>query len=97
MTNLDTHLIKIEECYGFLETFLKTSRYMACDYLTIADFSIVATMSSIHIICKVDETKWPKVTQWWNELKDLPYYFEGNEKGLSELRNRIEKYTIFEL
>lgn len=90
-------MIKIEECYGFLENYLQTSQYMACDFLTIADFSIVATMSSLNIICKVDETKWPKVIAWWNKLKDLPYYFEGNEKGLIDLRNRIEKYTKFEL
>lgn len=90
-------MIKIEECYGFLETFLTTTRYMACDYLTIADFSIVATFSSLHIICKVDETKWPKLVQWWKELKDLPYYDEANGKGLNELMKRIGNYTRFEL
>lgn len=48
-----------ENSYKGLETYLKENKYVAGDSLTIADFSVIATMSTmnvciltcIHMVC----------------------------------------------
>lgn len=43
---------KLKEALGWLETFLGDAPYMAGDRMTIADFSLTATISSIDVCPK---------------------------------------------
>lgn len=56
--------------------------------MTIADFSIVATVSSIDIIVPIDAKKYPKITAWLKKMQALPYY-AANKNGLDKMRNQI--------
>ncbi|XP_017079169.1 glutathione S-transferase 1-like [Drosophila eugracilis] len=72
----------IIEIYDFLETFLAVNDYVAGKTLTIADFSIISTVTSLEAFVKVDTAKYPKVTAWIKRLQKLPYYEEANAKGV---------------
>lgn len=45
-------LQKLGEAFAFLEAFMGDSQYMAGDEITIADYSLVATVSSIEVFPK---------------------------------------------
>ncbi|RZC37120.1 uncharacterized protein BDFB_012445, partial [Asbolus verrucosus] len=80
---------EILERYDFLEKFLTGSPFVALGHLTIADFSIIATLSTIDIIVPVDAKKYPKITAWMKKLQALPYY-AANKNGLDKLRGIIK-------
>ncbi|XP_053963950.1 glutathione S-transferase 1 [Anastrepha ludens] len=74
---------QIRDAYTMLEEFLAKSTYVAGENLTIADFSIVSTVSSFNAaFVSVDKSKWPKLAEWLKRLESLPYYAEANGAGL---------------
>ncbi|CAG9761827.1 unnamed protein product [Ceutorhynchus assimilis] len=72
--------IELAEVYDLLELILQKRIFVAGEQLTIADFSIVATLSNAEVFCPVDAKKHPKITAWNEKMKQLPYY-SINEKG----------------
>ncbi|XP_017038680.1 glutathione S-transferase 1-like [Drosophila ficusphila] len=73
------------EVYDFVETFLKGQEYIAGNQLTIADFSIVSTVTSLVAFVDIDPVKYPGITAWIKKLEKLPYYEEANGKGTRQL------------
>ncbi|XP_039957365.1 glutathione S-transferase 1-like [Bactrocera tryoni] len=70
------------DVYTVLEAYLNQNEYMAADHLTIADFSLLSTVTVMDLIVPVVADKWPKLTAWLENLKQLPYYEKANAKGL---------------
>ncbi|XP_044270057.1 uncharacterized protein LOC123014839 [Tribolium madens] len=79
---------EIIERYDFLEKFLTVNTFVALGQMTIADFSLVATVSTIDIIVPIDAKKYPKITAWIKKMQALPYY-AANKNGLDKIRNQI--------
>ncbi|EDW62180.1 glutathione S-transferase 1 [Drosophila virilis] len=85
----------ITEAYDFVECFLKDNKYIAGDQLTIADFSLISSISSLVAYIPIEATKYPKLSAWIKRLEQLPYYAE-NAKGAGEFAAVIKskKFTI---
>ncbi|KAH8400719.1 hypothetical protein KR009_000528 [Drosophila setifemur] len=85
----------INQIYDFVESFLEHD-YLAGDHLTIADFSIVSTITSIGVFLELDSAKYPKIAAWLERLKELPYYEEANGSGASQYVElmRSKNFTI---
>ncbi|XP_023311368.1 uncharacterized protein LOC108904994 [Anoplophora glabripennis] len=77
----EEHVKAVNEAYGFIEIFLQHNKYVAGDSLSIADFSILTTISNANVLIPFNESTYPKLTAWRNLLKILPYY-EINQIGL---------------
>ncbi|XP_001361313.2 glutathione S-transferase 1-like [Drosophila pseudoobscura] len=75
----------IVEIYDFVETFLKDQDYIAGNQLTIADFSLVSTITSLEAFVGIDRAKYVRTSAWIKRLEQLPYYEESNAKGVREL------------
>ncbi|XP_016958513.1 glutathione S-transferase 1 [Drosophila biarmipes] len=73
------------EIYDFVETFLTGHDYIAGNQLTIADFSLVTSITALAVFVDIDPVKYPKVTAWIKRLETLPYFEEANGKGAREL------------
>ncbi|EDV55078.1 glutathione S-transferase 1 [Drosophila erecta] len=71
----------ITEVYDFLETFLAGNDCVAGSQLTIADFSIISTVSSLEAFVQVDAGKYPRIAAWIKRLQQLTYYEEANGNG----------------
>lgn len=69
-----------------LESILKKRKFVAGDQMTIADFSIVATLSTTEIYLPIDVGKYPKINAWYRKMKALPYY-NINEKGVEMFKS----------
>ncbi|KAL7737316.1 hypothetical protein ACLKA6_012932 [Drosophila palustris] len=83
----------ITEVYDFLENFLKDHDYIAGDHLTIADFSVVTTVSSLPAFVEIDAAKYVKLTAWIKRLEKLPYYSE-NSVGVQQFFGFIKKCNL---
>lgn len=68
----------ITEAYDFVEAFLKDQTYVAGNQLTIADFSLISSISSLVAFVPVDAAKYPKLSAWIKRLEQLPYYAENS-------------------
>lgn len=64
--------------------------------MTIADLSIVATVSTLAIFVPVTETDWPKLHAWFQQMKDRPSY-QCNLAGLSKLYGILLQQVDFEI
>uniref|UniRef100_A0A1B0GC83 Glutathione S-transferase n=1 Tax=Glossina morsitans morsitans TaxID=37546 RepID=A0A1B0GC83_GLOMM len=96
LANVDVpyHKEKILESYDMLEKYLGRHKFIATEYLTIADFSVVTTLSTANIMFPIDEIQWPLLYKWLEYMKTLPEY-DINVEGLEELRNWMELFGKF--
>lgn len=73
-----------------LEIFLINRNYVACDHLTIADLSILASVTLLEIAVEFDLTSYPNIWNWYNRLRsELPYYDPLTKVAHDELRALI--------
>lgn len=94
-TEWDPEAVKqIEEAFQFLEIFLGDNHYLAGKQLTIADFSIIATVTSIVSNEFFDLGSYPRIKAWIERLEQLPYYAEVNkepiERGSQMFKAKLE-------
>lgn len=79
------NLKKLEDAVGFLDKFLEGQEYSAGDSLTIADISLVATVSTLDV-ADFDLTKYPNVVRWYEKVKATTPGYDINEEGLIEFK-----------
>lgn len=65
--------------------------------VTVADLSVVATVSTINILLRVDADKWPRLAAWFAVMQTRPSYRNANEPGLKRLRAMVEAVAKCEL
>lgn len=82
-------LKKIEEAMDFLNTVLDNQNYVAGHHLTIADISLIATISTIEVI-DIDINKFPNVKKWIEKAKRTIPGYDINESGLADFKRFIE-------
>ena len=73
------------ECYTFLDKFLEGKMWAAGDTVTIADLSLISTVTTIEILVPL-EKKYPNIERWIKRCQKLNYY-SINERGLEDFRN----------
>nr|XP_967147.1 PREDICTED: glutathione S-transferase 1-1 [Tribolium castaneum] len=79
----------IQESYAIMETFLEGKNWMAGDSVTIADYSLVATVSTLNAFVSIDTEKYQKLAKWVQRCESLPEY-QVNRKGLIEVYNILK-------
>lgn len=84
-------LIAVTDALTLLEIFLINKNYVACEHLTIADISIVASVTLLEIAVEFDLTCYPNIWNWFNRLRnELPYYDLITKVAHDELRALIQ-------
>jgi len=76
---------KIEEAFAFLNTFLEGSKYSAGDNLTVADLTLLATVSTFEV-AGFDFSKYPNVSRWYNLVNTTAPGHEINAAGMAEFK-----------
>lgn len=83
-------MIAVTDALTLLEIFLINRNYVACDHLTIADLSILASVTLLEIAVEFDLTSYPNIWNWYNRLRnELPYYDPLTKVAHDELRALI--------
>ena len=81
---------KLKEALNLLDLSLSQHPYVAGDNLTLADLSILASLSFGEIF-DFDISEYKKVTEWSNRLKtQLPYYDEINKEPIQMFKNYVK-------
>lgn len=92
----DTNMVPPEkaeeviEAYGFLEKFLQGNTWMAGEDVTLADISLITTVTSLNVLVPIDEEKFPNIAAWIKEAEDLPYY-DAQKNGLEMFTNLMQE------
>lgn len=76
---------KMEEAFEFLNIFLEKNKFAVGDHLTVADLSLLATVSSYEV-ASFDFSKYANVTRWYNSIKNSAPGFEINQAGAAEFK-----------
>ncbi|KAJ8945996.1 hypothetical protein NQ318_017112 [Aromia moschata] len=84
---------KLEESLELLDTFLKDQTWLAGPTMTIADFSIIATFSTIDAFGIFELTKYENLWQWYERAKSAMANFgyeEVNQVGATAFGNALK-------
>ncbi|KAF5279725.1 hypothetical protein FQA39_LY05415 [Lamprigera yunnana] len=81
---------QMNESLEILNRFLKNSKWAASDDLTIADFSLISTITFIDILIPIDLKKYANIDKWMNRVKHLPYY-DAHQKGLKDFQEHVNE------
>jgi len=76
----------LKQSLDYLDIFLESNRYVAGDSLTIADFSVLASVTQLEGM-EYRITAYTNLHKWVQRLKaELPYYDECNAGGIEMFR-----------
>ncbi|XP_018789382.1 PREDICTED: glutathione S-transferase D1-like isoform X1 [Bactrocera latifrons] len=75
----------VDTAFEFLNTFLEGRKYVAGDSYTLADISLLATVSSYDVV-KYDFSKYVNVARWYEDLKKTAPGWEENWAGCLEYK-----------
>lgn len=75
----------MEDAFEFFNIFLETSKFAAGDHLTIADITLIATVSSYEA-ASFDFSKYANVARWYAACKATCPGIEINEAGVAEFK-----------
>ncbi|KAL0275072.1 UNVERIFIED_CONTAM: hypothetical protein PYX00_003052 [Menopon gallinae] len=74
-------LTRLKEAFEFLEIFMGDSEWMAGDDITIADYSLAVTVSTIEA-CGFDLSEYTRISSWLERCKrEMVNYEEANQRG----------------
>ncbi|XP_013164097.1 PREDICTED: glutathione S-transferase 1-1-like [Papilio xuthus] len=77
---------KVEDALKILDVFLEGQKYVAGAGLTVADLSLIASVSTFEA-SDIDFKKFANVKRWYETVKTTaPGYQEANEKGLDAFK-----------
>ncbi|XP_054711350.1 uncharacterized protein LOC129220940 [Uloborus diversus] len=70
----------------FLEESLGKTTYVAANHLTLADFSVIGTLTFTEVV-NFDFSGYPRITQWMQKLKkEIPNYYEINDVPIQQFK-----------
>ena len=76
-----------KDALDILEIHLSKGKYVAGDFLSLADLSILAFVTTLEAVIDYDYSKWKNVNAWMQAMKkELPYYAEINEGPLKHFK-----------
>ncbi|XP_013182960.1 glutathione S-transferase 1 [Amyelois transitella] len=77
-------IVNIVDAYTMLEEYLASSSFLTGNSMTVADLSVLTTVSSLNGLHPIDGRKFPKLTKWLNTMNDMDVCRRINAPG-SEL------------
>lgn len=81
---------KCQEAFKLFDIFLEDTEYAAGNNLTIADFSLAATVSSYDVL-KFDLKPYRNVVRWYSKVKTIsPGYEDANGRNVMVFKELAE-------
>lgn len=84
----------IEKLWEVVDRFVLETSYVCGNEMTIADLCLVATISSIDEIVRIDSTTYPNLTKWYKRMHQLPYYQHVNGVGAKSIQQVVRDALI---
>ncbi|XP_017785713.1 PREDICTED: glutathione S-transferase 1 [Nicrophorus vespilloides] len=74
--------------YQFLDDFLIDKDWVCGNSITIADFSLISSVTTLDLLVPIGDT-YPNITAWLGRAEELSYY-DVNRSGLEKFKEFIE-------
>lgn len=81
----DEKIEYMQRSWDQLNRFVENSPYVCGDEMTIADFCLIATVSSMTEIAPFDSERHAAALEWIDRMSQLPYYDEANGHGAKSM------------
>lgn len=85
-------LKKIHEALSFLEGFLAKTKYVAADKPTIADYALIASITTLEV-AQIDFSAYPNINRWSELCKTSLPGIEANEAGLAAMKQMAQRHA----
>ena len=84
----------LKQSLDYLDMYLEESAYAAGDQLTIADFSLLASVTHLEGV-DWSYKAYDNINRWVNKLKsELPYYDHCNKAGLAMFKDWVKARAL---
>lgn len=80
-----------EKIYGYLETYLEASEFLASDHITLADISVVASVTTLNLMVPISD-KFVKTHEWLEKLYNKDWYQKANVPGLAQIEAFVKHF-----
>lgn len=87
--DIQDHKVSILKTYALMEKFLRCFPWIAGKKLTIADLSLIPSITSLNVLLPISKEDYPNLTKWIERAENLPCYVE-NQNGLNLLRDLLQ-------
>lgn len=81
----------ILDAVEMLNTFLEGHEFAAGNTVTIADYTLVASISTYELV-GVDLKKYPNVLRWFKKCKEVIPGYDLNEQGLEVMKAMMKQF-----
>ncbi|KAH8346999.1 hypothetical protein KR059_003898, partial [Drosophila kikkawai] len=81
---------KVQDTFGFLNTFLEGQEYFAGDHLTLADIAILSNVTNFDVL-GFDISQYPNVAKWYANAKKVTPGWEENWEGALDLKRSFDE------
>jgi len=85
----DDIIAEVRTSYDFLNKFLEKETYMAGSKVTIADFSILTSLSTLVHVIPIDSKELPNLAKWLKMCEGLSY-FSVHAEGCAMLNGVLD-------
>ncbi|KAK4877092.1 hypothetical protein RN001_009598 [Aquatica leii] len=82
---------RLDEACEFLNAFLEDRTWLAGEDVTVADASMLCTMTAIEMAIPIDSEKFPRLADWLQRGKELDFFTAVNEEILARMGEFIKK------
>lgn len=79
----DSQIAAIRRGFDILEQYLVETKYVAGENVTIADFSLIATVTSLMLFLPITPKQYPKISVWLDTVSKMPCYV-ANDVGVKK-------------
>ncbi|XP_050308796.1 glutathione S-transferase 1-like [Anthonomus grandis grandis] len=86
---IEDHKEEIHKIYALMEKFLRSFPWIAGKKITIADMSLIPSITSLNVIMPIKSDEYPNLTSWIHRSENLPCFME-NQNGLNQLRDLLQ-------
>ncbi|XP_971389.2 glutathione S-transferase 1 [Tribolium castaneum] len=81
----------VNEIYSLVEEFFDGNNpWIAGDALSIADLSLIPSITSLDVVVPIDPKRFSKLARWVKRAETMPF-FEANKTGLCKLRRILNR------
>jgi len=87
--NVDDYKVPVLKIYALMEKFLRSFPWIAGKKLTIADLSLIPSITSLNVLMPIDKADYPNLASWLERAEHLPCYVE-NQNGLNKLSDLLQ-------
>jgi glutathione S-transferase len=86
---------RMNSALEILSCYLDKTEFVCGDQPTIADISILASITAYEGMPCIDLSKFPKIVQWFKKCKEIVPGYQGLEDGMQLFKDRVN--IMFEL